>query len=130
MWPNPQFPEDLVTFTEEILNGKLRFSCSICYETWRPEVAVMQTEKALINDHVRVSKVSWKFRIPTIYSFAVIYSWKFAIFFCLFTKKTLRLSNLKTRIATNAKILVFIICVGMILCYYIICMTVHLTIYA
>ena len=22
MWPNPQFPEDLVTFTEEILNGK------------------------------------------------------------------------------------------------------------
>ena len=25
MWPNPQFPADLVTFTEEILNGKLRF---------------------------------------------------------------------------------------------------------
>ena len=23
MWPNPQFPADLVTFTEEILNGKL-----------------------------------------------------------------------------------------------------------
>ena len=28
MWPNPQFPEDLVTFTEEILNGKLHFLCS------------------------------------------------------------------------------------------------------
>ena len=25
MWPNPQFPPDLVKFTEEILNGKLRF---------------------------------------------------------------------------------------------------------
>ena len=29
MWPNPdQFPADLITFTEEILNGKLHFSCS------------------------------------------------------------------------------------------------------
>ena len=28
MWPNPQFPADLITFTEEILNGKLYFSCS------------------------------------------------------------------------------------------------------
>ena len=25
MWPNPHFPADLVTFTEEILNGKLQF---------------------------------------------------------------------------------------------------------
>ena len=25
MWPNPQIPADLVTFTEEILNGKLDF---------------------------------------------------------------------------------------------------------
>ena len=25
MWPNPQFSVDLVTFTEEILNGKLHF---------------------------------------------------------------------------------------------------------
>ena len=28
MWPNPQFPVDLVTFTEEILTGKLHFFCS------------------------------------------------------------------------------------------------------
>ena len=27
MWPNPQFPADLVTFTEEILNRKLYFLC-------------------------------------------------------------------------------------------------------
>ena len=35
----------------------------------------MQIEKALINDLLRVSKVSWKFRIPSIYNFAVIYPW-------------------------------------------------------
>ena len=33
----------------------------------------MQIEKALINDHLRVSKASSKFRIPTIHNFAVIY---------------------------------------------------------
>ena len=25
MWPNPEFPADLVTFPENILNGKLHF---------------------------------------------------------------------------------------------------------
>ena len=29
MWPNPQKSADLVTFTEEILNVKLRFLCSV-----------------------------------------------------------------------------------------------------
>ena len=29
MWPNTQETADLVTFTEEILNGKLNFSCSV-----------------------------------------------------------------------------------------------------
>ena len=28
MWPNPQETADLVTFTKEILNGKLYFLCS------------------------------------------------------------------------------------------------------
>ena len=28
MWPNPQFPVDLVTFSVEIPNGKLNFLCS------------------------------------------------------------------------------------------------------
>ena len=28
----------------------------------------MQIEKALINDHIHVSKVSWKYRVPTIYN--------------------------------------------------------------
>ena len=30
MWPNPQESADLVTFTEEILNGKLHSLCSVC----------------------------------------------------------------------------------------------------
>ena len=29
IWPNQQFPADLVTFTEEILNGKLHFFCAL-----------------------------------------------------------------------------------------------------
>ena len=35
----------------------------------------MQIEKALINDCLRISKVSRKFRIATIYNFAAIYPW-------------------------------------------------------
>ena len=35
----------------------------------------MQIEKALINDRLRVSKVSWMFFIPTIYNLVVIYPW-------------------------------------------------------
>ena len=31
MWPNPQFPADLVTFIEEIPNEKLHFLCSDDY---------------------------------------------------------------------------------------------------
>ena len=62
------------------------------------KVQVMQIVKALINDRLRVSKVSWKFRIPTICNFAVIYSWNLllswkvayflivSIVFCLQTK--------------------------------------------
>ena len=29
MWPNPQFPEELVKFTEEILNEKFHFLRSV-----------------------------------------------------------------------------------------------------
>ena len=29
MWPNSQFPADLVTFTGEILNAKLYFLCNV-----------------------------------------------------------------------------------------------------
>ena len=36
---------------------------------------VIQIEKVLINDRLRISKVSWKFRTPTIYNFEVIDPW-------------------------------------------------------
>ena len=29
MWSKPQFPADLATFTEEILNGRLHFFCAM-----------------------------------------------------------------------------------------------------
>ena len=38
---------------------------------------LMNIERAHVNDCSRVSKVSWKFHISTIYDFAVIYSWNF-----------------------------------------------------
>ena len=51
MWPNPQFPADLVTFTEEIFNGKLHFLCS---KFWRRgessrslKISVFPSDKAL-----------------------------------------------------------------------------------
>ena len=31
MWPNPQETGDLVTFTEEIRNGKLHFLCRVSH---------------------------------------------------------------------------------------------------
>ena len=31
MWPNPQETAHLVTYTEEILNGKLHFLCSVIW---------------------------------------------------------------------------------------------------
>ena len=37
--------------------------------------AVMQVKKAMINDRLHASNLSWKFRIPNIYNFAVIYLW-------------------------------------------------------
>ena len=48
MWPNPQFPADLVTFAEEVLNGKLNFLCSDI----RPEAysEFCQTSKNILDE--------------------------------------------------------------------------------
>ena len=40
MWPNSQFPVEFVTFTKEILDGKLHFLCSVTqiyYQGYWPE---------------------------------------------------------------------------------------------
>ena len=43
MWPYPQETADLVTFTEEILNGKLYFLCSVYWEYSWPKKYFVQT---------------------------------------------------------------------------------------
>ena len=71
----------------------------------------MQIKKALINDCLRVSKLFTKFRIATTYNFAVI----LPLSLLFFLHKTVRLNNLKSRTAINAKISVFVICVEAII---------------
>ena len=66
--------------------GSVRSVCISCYVVYYHVIrrvglvgqfkgTFVHIEKVLINDRVRVSKVSWKFRIPTFYNFAVIYPW-------------------------------------------------------
>ena len=53
MWPNPQFPADLVTFTEEILNGKLHFLCS-----------VMSPIKLIREPFFFIKRLEWTIGVP------------------------------------------------------------------
>ena len=39
MLPNPQFPADMVAFTEEILNGKLHYLCSVITNSFIKELS-------------------------------------------------------------------------------------------
>ena len=58
------------------------------------------------------------------------YPCKFCIPAIVILWKTLRLNKLKTRTAINAKISVFVICVEAIMyLFYIICTTVHLSLF-
>ena len=43
MWPNPQFPANSITFTEEILNEKLHFLCSESFANFVKEIFVSLT---------------------------------------------------------------------------------------
>ena len=59
MWPNSQFPADLVTFTEETLNGKLHFLCS---ETIQPIQNFLHTRGHCSKNEVfrkRFLKLMW-----------------------------------------------------------------------
>ena len=42
MLPNPQETSDLVTFTEEILNGKLHFLCSVYWAITNSSLASLR----------------------------------------------------------------------------------------
>ena len=45
MWPNPLFSADLITFTEEILNGKLHFLGSDYYIKPTPVIEMCNTKE-------------------------------------------------------------------------------------
>ena len=53
MWPNPQFPADLATFTEEILNQKVHFLYSFFF-------TVSYFPAFYVNTEVYRSKQSYK----------------------------------------------------------------------
>ena len=55
MWSNPQEASDLVTFTETIFNGKLRFLCSV--ETGpEPRIFGFQAQVALLHMYSQSSQ--------------------------------------------------------------------------
>ena len=56
MWPNPQFSVDLVTFTDEILNGKLHF----LYTAFSPKPLKRYT--SFIGTRYLISFVTFSFR--------------------------------------------------------------------
>ena len=64
------FINTIYTVIEIRLDGRLVY---LDYKTIKG--TVMQIEKVLKNDSLRLSKVYCKFRIPAIYDFVVIYPW-------------------------------------------------------
>ena len=54
---NPQFPEDLVTFTEEILGGKLHFLSGLVVYTSFSQVMVQ--EIAVFFTLLNLFQISW-----------------------------------------------------------------------
>ena len=54
MWPNQQETEDLVTFTEEILNGKLHFLCSVIFDEDRKYKTIEVHRLAISTYHHKV----------------------------------------------------------------------------
>ena len=61
MWPNPQFPADLITFTEEVLNGKLHFLCSVSLWCFVKIMITKRSSHKRCSIKMRVFKNSVKF---------------------------------------------------------------------
>ena len=64
MWPNPQFPADSGTFTEEILNGKLHFLCSALLQN--KDLEIQKSAKG--NTIVVIDKDAYKQKMKAITS--------------------------------------------------------------
>ena len=71
MPPNPQFLADLVTFTEEILNGKLHFLCSDYFELyWKRDYKM----PVYFLNHFEISS-SWHFDKMQMLLFLELRTW-------------------------------------------------------
>ena len=59
MSPNRQLPADLVTFTEEILNRKLHFLCSVITQVFSQKVCdFLKFFKKVIHGYYTVKSIS------------------------------------------------------------------------
>ena len=57
MWPNPQETPNLVTFTKEILNGKLHFLCNIKVTNYfRKEASIQMIDRVLNTPRCRCTE--------------------------------------------------------------------------
>ena len=63
MWPIPQETADWVTFTEEILNGKLHFLCSDCPEIVVSVFAKCSDLNSFVPNEIFLSKAQENSRI-------------------------------------------------------------------
>ena len=71
MWPNPQFPADLVTFTEEILKGKFQFLYSVnLIFSLRNKSHFMEKIKKNRRGLKLVSSLSWDWKTKCLENFS------------------------------------------------------------
>ena len=88
MWPNPQFPADLITFTGKILNESFIFSAVAGVTTWKIcEYRKTRTRKNSIFKHL--SRRKYMSNSPYIHVFSasmgndwqykILYSWFFYV---------------------------------------------------
>ena len=76
MSPNPQFPADMVTLTEEIVNGKLHFLCSIMMSFIR-KVWFSDLKKSAYSYSLEtLCKEQFSFYIYFDYNFIKVWSFK------------------------------------------------------
>ena len=59
-------------YFDKVIFGQIS-SCKLSFVIVNFKGTVTQIEKTLINERLSILKVFWKFRVPTIYNFAVIY---------------------------------------------------------
>ena len=100
MRPNPQFPADLVTLTEEVVYGKLHFLCS-AEPTYQRASNTKKIKCNLINCHCDVTLrfiyrqyVSYAlFRFRSKFYTSIVFSWRVIINFALWLLEIAKSKN-------------------------------------